>query len=256
MVWAKVSDTFYDDPVLLKLPRNDRLFLVEATTWCCKHETDGLFPLASVGRFSDTPDPGQTLARLADAGLLDIVPDGGYTLTGFLDEQRSKERIDADRAEARFRQERKRLHDKGDHSKCTRGSFCPVGELEYVSHRDQRAKSRGESQPPDLTCPDPQGRDRKAGADALPPKGSAALAPKALKVFAMLERRSEADDIDQLVEWIGHTTGHNEYSEFLAIHEVLSRRSEGMFPTTADLAQAIADRLDADRLDGDQEAAA
>lgn len=177
MVWAKVSDTFYDDPVLLALPRDDRLFFVEATTWACKHETDGVFPKAAVSRFTDTPDVAATVARMLAAGLL-IETETTYELVNFLSEQRSKERITEDRVQAAFRKERSRLHAKGDHSTCTRSTFCPAGELE-PSRRDGHRDGRRTSQPPDLTRPVPTSREGEGkgqgGADAPAPLRSQAL---------------------------------------------------------------------------------
>jgi hypothetical protein len=177
MVWAKISDTFYDDPVLVTLPRDDRLFLVEATTWSCKHETDGMIPKASVSRFTDAPDVPGTIGRLVAIGRL-TETEGAYQLVDFLTEQRSKERIDADRAQAAFRQERSRRHKEGDHSTCTRGTFCPAGELE-ASRRDERRPSQGQSHSPvpTLTCPDLKGGTgkRKGGASAPAPLRSLGL---------------------------------------------------------------------------------
>jgi hypothetical protein len=177
MVWAKISDTFYDDPVLVTLPRDDRLFLVEATTWCCKHETDGTFPKASVSRFTDAPDVAGTLARLVAIGRL-RESEAAFELVDFLVEQRSKERIDADRAQAAFRQERSRRHKEGDHSTCTRSTFCPAGDLE-PSRRDGHRSSQGESQRPVPTRPDPTSREgkgkAKGGASAPAPLRSQAL---------------------------------------------------------------------------------
>ena len=55
MTWAKLTDTFNDDPVLLGLPRGVRLLHVEAIVWCCKHETDGRIPRHVLTRITDEP---------------------------------------------------------------------------------------------------------------------------------------------------------------------------------------------------------
>lgn len=195
MVWAKISDTFYDDPTMLALPRDDRLFFVEATTWCCKHETDGVFPLAGVGRFSDTPDPQQTLARLVEAGLVRVAVDADpavFELVDFLEDQRSRDAITKDRARRAADQRRSRAHRAGDHSLCSKSRVCPDGQLDWNGKPLSPGDSDGDSPRPDQTRPDPQGGTKSKGAGALPPQGSAAAARK--------PRDVRIDDVVEVLE--------------------------------------------------------
>lgn len=117
MTWAKVSDTFIDDPVLLALPRGVRLLYVEGTVWSCKQETDGQVPAHVVGRITDEPDPLAAVEQLVDAGLWDRTDDG-FVIVGFELQQRSSEELEAARKLNAVRQERHRRHRSGDHSKC------------------------------------------------------------------------------------------------------------------------------------------
>jgi hypothetical protein len=171
MTWAKISDTFIDDPVLLGLPRGVRHLYVEGTVWCCRHETDGVIPGHVLTRITDEPDPDQAAARLVAAGLW-TATDNGYEVVDFLVNQRSAEEVETSRANSRARQERHRRHQNRDHSQCD-PRYCHASN--GVSNAVTNGVSNGSP-----TRPDPsraKARDGRGGgtadsAGALPPTPS------------------------------------------------------------------------------------
>jgi hypothetical protein len=185
MVWAKVSDDFNSDPVLLGLPRGVRLLHIEGTVWCCQQLTDGDIPRHMVARFTDEPDPLDGAALLVETGLW-AATDTGWAIVGFVDQQRSKAEVMVDRAEALFRKARAKAHKAGDHSKCTRGTYCPNGAIQPPPP-GVRANRRANGHPteqatfgaPVLTSPDPEGKD---GSGHPPPLAASESRPLKSKV--------------------------------------------------------------------------
>ena len=86
MTWAKLSDTFIDDPVLLGLPRGVRHLYVEGIVWSCKHETDGRIPRHVLARITDEPEPHEAAGHLVAASLWHATDDG-YEVVDFLSNQ-------------------------------------------------------------------------------------------------------------------------------------------------------------------------
>jgi hypothetical protein len=167
MTWAKVSDTFNDDPDLLGLPRGARLLYVEGLVWSCKLETDGIIPAHVLARITDEPDPAAAAARLVEAGKWATTATG-YEVVGFLEDQRSADEMATARAKARERQERRRRHLNGDHDLCD-PRYC-----DRASRRDEQRESRDPVLPV-LSSPDPHssgGRTRRP--DGRGPSGGAA----------------------------------------------------------------------------------
>ena len=117
MTWAKISDTFIDDPVLLGLPRGVRHLYVEGIVWSCKHETDGRIPRHVLARITDEPEPHEVAGHLVAASLWHATDDG-YEVVDFLANQRSADEMGVSRANSRARQERHRRHQNRDHSLC------------------------------------------------------------------------------------------------------------------------------------------
>ena len=157
MTWAKLSDTFNDDPVLLVLPRGVRHVYVEAIVWCCKHETDGRIPRHVLGRITDEPEPYDAAGQLVAAGLW-IATDDGYEITDFLVNQRSAEEVEVSRANSRARQERHRRHQNRDHSLCD-PRYCHASNS--VSNAVTNGVSNGSPTRPDPTRA--QARDGRGG---------------------------------------------------------------------------------------------
>lgn len=184
MTWTKLDDAFNDDPRLIQLPRGVRLLHVEALVWCNKHETDGAVPAYAMRRVSDEPDVDAAIGALVDVGLWTDLGDGQYQLPGWAKDakhQRTKSELEQGRRGNRFIVGRKRMHDRGDHRWCTKGDYCKLGAL---SPGDAARYSRGESEPPDLTCPDQQreGTRSEPPASAVAPLGVAPAHPPRLTV--------------------------------------------------------------------------
>lgn len=170
MTWAKLSDTFIDDPVLLGVPRGARLLHVEGIVWCCKQETDGQIPAHVLGRITDEPELDKAVDYLIDAGLW-ARTDTGFEVVNFLDEQPSREQVQARRADTALRKKRSEQHYAGDHSLCIRGRFCPEGAVVRDGTRsgtrsDTRTGTDTRPDPPDPTRP--KGKGRGEGRSASP----------------------------------------------------------------------------------------
>jgi hypothetical protein len=112
------------DPRLLALGRGTRLLHLEAITWAALHKTDGALPRAALPRITDEPDPAAGAAALVGAGVWAVTDAGWRILTWDQLSAADAERI---RETSRRRQERyterRRRHDKDDHSMC-RAESC------------------------------------------------------------------------------------------------------------------------------------
>ena len=105
MTWTKVSDEFCDDPTMLQLCRDDRLLWVEALVYCNRVLSDGYIPMAALTRFTDHPQVIEGMSRLQDADLVEVL-EGGWQIVNFTKDQRSREQVEATRAEAKERMQR------------------------------------------------------------------------------------------------------------------------------------------------------
>lgn len=117
MTWTKLSDTFTDDPVLLRLPRSTRLMHVEALVYCNRLLTDGVITRAALRRCTDHDDPEAGARQLLEAGLWREHGDG-WVIVDFTRDQPSRADVERNREAGRVRQERLRRHRAGDHSLC------------------------------------------------------------------------------------------------------------------------------------------
>ncbi|MDP1879091.1 MAG: hypothetical protein Q8M17_16200 [Actinomycetota bacterium] len=125
MSYALLSDDLMLRLEAAGISRDARLLHVEAIVYCATALTDGELRIR-LARISDSPDPDAAAAELVAAGLWERAADG-FVVVGYLDQQRSRERVERDREANRKRQddyrERGRLHASGDHSICTKS--CP-----------------------------------------------------------------------------------------------------------------------------------
>lgn len=168
MPYAKLSDTFGSDPLLLTLPRGIRLLWVEGLSYCGQHLTDGLIPRHSLNRITDEPEPLEAAAQLVGAGLWEEV-EAGWQMVGYLDHQWSRDKIEQAKAYAAARKERNRLHNLGDHSQCLEGRFCPNGAIK-AGTRDSTRTGQRRSQAPIPSDPlRPTGRRGEGGEGAIAP---------------------------------------------------------------------------------------
>lgn len=159
MTWARLDDTFVDDPDLLRLPRGARLLHVEGIVWSCKHLTDGLLERHVLRRLSDEPDLEEAAGLLVDAGLW-ADDELGFRIVGFLEQQPSRLEVQQRRENTKERQDRSRRHRSGDHSTCLRGRYCPEGAVTRDTTGDETRQSpRPVPTRPDPSRPEGKGRE-------------------------------------------------------------------------------------------------
>lgn len=163
MTWAKISDSFGDDEVLLGLPRGTRLLWVELTVWACKQATDGRIPRYVLRRVTDEPDVDDAVAQLVECGLL-IPTAQGWELRDFLRDQRSREEVTRARELSAVRQRRQRLHRSGDHSACSE-QYCKFSKSR-VTNDVTPATSHATPTRPDPTRAQARGGRVGHGADS------------------------------------------------------------------------------------------
>ncbi|GAB3092311.1 hypothetical protein [Isoptericola nanjingensis] len=152
MTWTRLSDTFNDRPDLLGVGRSARLLHVEALVWSNRLLTDGAVPSGALPRLTDSPDPKVDVAELVAAGVWEVT-EAGYQLDW--SDQETAAEVESRREQNRARDERRRLHNKGDHSKCD-PNRC------WVLTREPRDESRVAHALPIPSRPvptRPQGRD-------------------------------------------------------------------------------------------------
>lgn len=105
MPWAQFDDHSPDSLAWLKAGGEPLGLHVLATCWCAAHLSDGTIPATIVEHYrSRFADLDEMVRRLEAAGLWEPVEDG-WRLPGFLDDNRSRDQVAADR---KRRQERAR----------------------------------------------------------------------------------------------------------------------------------------------------
>jgi hypothetical protein len=98
MPWCQFDDHFADAVEALTAGPEACGAHLWATCWAAAHLSDGALPSVVADRILAACDDGDAiLRRLLDAGLWAPV-EGGYVMPGFLDANRSRERVEADRA--------------------------------------------------------------------------------------------------------------------------------------------------------------
>ena len=151
MTWVKLSDTALDEPFLLPLSRGSVLLHLEALAYSNRYAVDGVIHRAALRKLTTEPDPEAAVAELVDAGLWEATA-SGWQLVWLLDDQPTSREIHTAREQARTRQERKRLHGKGQHHKCE-PDRCKV----LLSRRDTPRDIHPPPTRPSPTLPDRKG---------------------------------------------------------------------------------------------------
>ncbi|MDO5372355.1 MAG: hypothetical protein Q4F10_02790, partial [Corynebacterium glutamicum] len=110
MPWFNVDDGFYDHPKINAASNAGIGLWVKAGSWCAKHLTDGFIPVHQVKRLGGTPTQ---VSSLVDAGLWIVhVGAGGkvekYEISGYLEANRSRNRVEIERKENQARQQKHR----------------------------------------------------------------------------------------------------------------------------------------------------
>ncbi|CAB4969707.1 MAG: hypothetical protein F2840_16195 [Actinobacteria bacterium] len=161
MTYALYPDEWPMHMIRLRLDRSDRHLFTELLTHCTRNLTDGLIdvPLTLV---TDHADADEAVSRLIAAGLVDRHPQGLVIAQEFLQHQRTKARVEDDRAKNRAYQdayrERGRLHGIGDHRKCTKG--CPNQGIDLRKALTHGLSKEDQSNPLSLLS-DPKGGERE-----------------------------------------------------------------------------------------------
>jgi len=104
MVWFQVDDGMWSHPKMLGLSDGAGWLWVRAGAYCAQHLTDGVVPPAALRILAATDS---NVAELVDAGLWEIIPEG-HTFHDWDAYQRTREKVEADRAAARERQAKSR----------------------------------------------------------------------------------------------------------------------------------------------------
>ncbi len=124
MTWTRLSDDYADDAQLNSVSRSARHLNTEALCWCNKHLTDGALPAHMLRRITDADDPNADATELVNAGFWTKTADGWDV--DWADQQTAAE-VKAERLrKAKNKADydaRGALHNKGDHSTCTKS--CP-----------------------------------------------------------------------------------------------------------------------------------
>lgn len=137
MTWIKVDDGITEHPKFAALTSDAWTLWLHGTTYASRNRTDGVIPAAMLPRLSGVKAPQKVAAELVAAGLWHHV-DAGFEIHDYLEHQRSREQIDADRAAAEERQRRSRARRK---QAATPDGHAPVTDLSRRDTLDRHAVS-------------------------------------------------------------------------------------------------------------------
>lgn len=108
MTWFKVDDTMVEHPKFVALTPFAWTMWFHGVSYCSRNLTDGRIPQAMVPRLCSLKEHDKAAAELVDAGLWHITAEGDYQVHDYLDHQRSREDVEAEREAAAERQRRRR----------------------------------------------------------------------------------------------------------------------------------------------------
>lgn len=95
MVDFRVLDDFYDHPKTFDMPDSAVALWTRAGSWCMAKLTDGFVPAAMAQRYCEDPD--RAIKWLVERGIW-IEVEGGFQYHDWLDAQRSREQVEAEKA--------------------------------------------------------------------------------------------------------------------------------------------------------------
>lgn len=107
MGWFRVDDAMTEHPKCVTLSPFAWTLWLHALGYCSRNLTDGNIPQAILPRLCSIKDADKAAAELVDAGLWHVTPDG-WAVHDYLDHQRSRSQVQADRDAAAARQQRYR----------------------------------------------------------------------------------------------------------------------------------------------------
>lgn len=183
------------------------MFHLAALAYSARQLTDGAISRRQAHRLWADDDLGRATIALESVGWWEPVEDG-WQIQDWNTFILSGAEVDKIREEWRTRQERKRRHDRGDHSMCDRCWWIRAHKDEMSrseSPRESRRESLRESRPSDPNRTEPKVRGSEAGDEAGPdgyadPSGPPAdgtpfvtfmRAPKQLQAAAQAAARAE-----------------------------------------------------------------
>lgn len=117
MTWTKLSDDFGEDCARVQL--SDAAFRthVEGLLWTMRRGTGGRLNRRDIDRLAETEAPMAAVKELLDVGFWQQAEDG-FLIVHAMSEQIEPHVIEHRRKVDRERQQRKRLHEVGDHTMC------------------------------------------------------------------------------------------------------------------------------------------
>lgn len=107
MTWVKVDDLITEHEKCVGLSANAWCLWLHGITYCSRNLTDGKIPKAMLARLSGVSKPSAAASELVAAGLWDD-SDGAFWVHDYLEHQRSREQVEAERAAAAERQRKAR----------------------------------------------------------------------------------------------------------------------------------------------------
>lgn len=169
MTWTKIPDEWADRREFSTLSTDDRWHYLCMILFASRGDySDGVLSVRQAQRVSDHPDPDGAIARLEEAGLLEVSPVAPMVRLVEIDMHFPPPSKRSDRTGAE-RQRRKRAHDKGDHTLCL-PQHCPDA-IATVTKRDGVTgprTDRGNVSGLDVTAVTPDGRNATREKEARP----------------------------------------------------------------------------------------
>lgn len=111
MTWARLDDGFHAHPKIDGLSLAARGLFATALSYAAHYETDGQLPERVINYHARGHAGRKALKELLEAGLFEPV-EAGYSIHDYLDYNRSREEIEAERVGARSRQASKRRRER------------------------------------------------------------------------------------------------------------------------------------------------
>jgi hypothetical protein len=107
MTWVKVDDLITEHEKCVGLSADAWCLWLHGLTYCSRNLTDGRIPKAMLPRLTNLAKPAKAAAELVEAGLWDERAKW-FAVHDYLEHQRSKAQVEADREAAAERQRRAR----------------------------------------------------------------------------------------------------------------------------------------------------
>lgn len=159
MTWVRFDDQFADSPKMEQVGPVAGWLHVAAICYSARHLLDGVIPEAKARRLADIPSPAKHIRALVTAGAwhepghdcerCQPCPDGHYLIHDYLEYQRSRADVEAERTAARERMAKRRRKTNGEFANGS-GEHPPNDER---SSPDVPAESRRTFVHPDPTRP-------------------------------------------------------------------------------------------------------